>query len=306
MKHLKLFYSVFLLLVSLTAACQTAPRYYISSASPAALQDFFSWEADRIPLISAHRGGPRPGFPENCLATFERTLRDTYAIIECDVRMTADSVLVLLHDEALDRTTTGEGLLQEQTFASLQNLKLKDNQGKLTNYAIPTLQEVLHWARGKTILTLDVKRGVPAEKVVEIVKAAQAEAYALVITYSLRDAKTYYELDTALMQSVSIRNQEDLQAFEESGIPYEKIIVFTGVSKYDPSTVQALHQKGVYCILGTMWKLDKQALAQGTDVYKKLLEDGIDILATDEPSLAAQVCMPYLRKKKHSKRAYFK
>ena len=62
------------------------------------LNEFFSWTADRIPLVSAHRGGPYPGFPENSIESFEHVIKQTPAVIECDIAMTKDSVLVMMHD----------------------------------------------------------------------------------------------------------------------------------------------------------------------------------------------------------------
>src|SRR5690606_36276711 len=50
--------------------------------SPDKLKDFFRYTTDPVPLVSAHRGGARPGFPDNCIATFENTLRHTPAILE--------------------------------------------------------------------------------------------------------------------------------------------------------------------------------------------------------------------------------
>lgn len=269
------------------------------------LKAFFTWSADRIPLISAHRGGPAPGYPENCIETFEHTMSFTPAIIECDVVMSKDKHLLMLHDSDLDRTTTGKGPVKDYTWAQLKKLKLIDNQGNKSKFRIPDLDQVLDWARNKVILTLDIKRGVPAELVVKKIQQHQAQNYALVITYNLEQAQEYYRLDPSLMLSVSIRDKAQLEAFAQSGIPFSQIIVFMGVGKYDEEVMAALHQKQVYCMLGTMWNQDKKAKEAGPDIYKKLIEKGIDMLATDEPEIADQALESYFRRKS-SKHKYFK
>ena len=70
-----------------------------------------------IPLVSAHRGGKYiDNFPENCLETFQLLSNYASLIIECDIRQTADSVLYLLHDDNLQRTTTGIGTVKSITW----------------------------------------------------------------------------------------------------------------------------------------------------------------------------------------------
>ncbi|MGX7835704.1 glycerophosphodiester phosphodiesterase family protein, partial [Campylobacter fetus subsp. venerealis] len=90
---------------------------YIHLKSVEEARDFYSWTSDRIPMVSAHRGGPYPGFPENAIETFANVLEYTPAIIELDVAMTKDGVLVLMHDDKLDRTTTGKGSVSDATYS---------------------------------------------------------------------------------------------------------------------------------------------------------------------------------------------
>ena len=46
-----------------------------------------------------------------------------------------------MHDNTLDRTTTGKGEIKNWTLADIKKLKLKDKDGKVTNYVVPTLEE---------------------------------------------------------------------------------------------------------------------------------------------------------------------
>lgn len=135
--------------ISINSYCQ---QQYLQPNSVADLKEFLHFTPDRIPLISAHRGGPAPGFPENCLAAFENTLNKIPAFIECDVQLSKDSVLVMMHDDKLDRTSNGTGKVQDKTWKELKNLLLKDNDGDITSYTIPILQDVLLWAKGKILI----------------------------------------------------------------------------------------------------------------------------------------------------------
>ncbi|MDO9553773.1 glycerophosphodiester phosphodiesterase family protein [Rhodonellum sp.] len=281
----------------------SSPTIEISDVQAA--QDFYSWTEDRIPMVSAHRGGPYPGFPENSIEAFENVSKQTPAVIEFDVAISKDSVLVLMHDNTLERTTTGSGKVIDHTYAELKELFLVDNQGTTTSFRIPTLAEALRWSKGKALLTVDVKREVPFEMVVEEIEKQQSEPYAAVITYSIEDAKKVYQLNPDLMLSVTIRNEEELERFEDSGIPLKNAIAFTGTSERPKAFNQLLHDKGIFTILGVLGNLDKSAASRGDQLYVGFVQNGADILATDRPLEAAKAIQE-LVPETSSKSKYFK
>src|SRR5687768_53041 len=90
----------------ISVKAQTGTLHSLNIRSSQDLHQFFRYTGQDIPLISGHRGGMTKGYPENCIATFENTLRYTPAFFEIDPRLTKDSVVVLMHDATLDRTTT--------------------------------------------------------------------------------------------------------------------------------------------------------------------------------------------------------
>ena len=256
---------------------------------PQDIRAFFEYQEGKAPLISAHRGGPYPGFPENCLATFDHTLNGSWGLIECDVVRTKDGQLLLMHDETLDRTTTGNGKVVDRTWAMIQGLKLKDNDGKVTDYKVPTLEEALHWAKGKAILTLDIKRSVDFEDVIDMVREQEAEQSVVMITYTLGAAKKIHRLAPELMISTTIRNQSELDRLQDSRIPLDQVIAFVGVAEPDPGLYMSLHRLGISCILGTLGNLDRRAKARGDHIYGEFVSRGADILATDRPMEVADV-----------------
>ncbi len=246
--------------------------------------------AGAFPRISAHRGGRNlPGYPENSLEAFQYLIKQEKAMLECDIRLTADSVLVLMHDGTLNRTTTCQGPLDTYTYAELATCRLVDDFGQETTFAIPTLAEVLAWAKGKAIMSLDVKRGVPLDQVVDMVHAQAASAYAAIITYNVSDAKTVYALDPDLLISCSIRSVDDFNRFKEADIPWENVIAFIGTRMPQQAVIDSLHQYDVLCMLGTLGNLDRKAAANGNRLYRELDQQGIDVFATDRPLVVDSV-----------------
>lgn len=261
------------------------------------LYAFLTYDERSYPLISAHRGGPDVGFPENALETFDRIAQAMPAIIECDVRLTKDSVLVLLHDEKLDRTTNGTGRVGKYSYAELQELRLKDTEGNLTDYRIPTLEDALIWGKGRVIFTLDVKKDVPYQLLSEVIRKTEAEAYSVVITYNTNQAIAFHRVAPDLMISASVKSSEELTRLVSANIPDNRLVAFVGTSQPDSSLVKTLHDHGIKIILGTIGNLDKQAEARGYQVYAEYIENGADILSTDRPFEAFKALDFYIRKR---------
>ncbi len=282
---------ILLLVVSCTPGGSSPPleeSNYVSFDSAGELREYLAWTDDRVGLIGAHRGGPEPGYPENCLATFENAIQYSSCLIECDVRKTKDSILVMMHDATLDRTTTGTGAVIDHTLEELRELRLKDNEGEVTSYSIPTLAEVLRWAEGRAIVELDIKQSVEPEEIVAIIREHGAEPFTVVITYSTPSAIRYHDLNPELVISASARDLEGAGRLLTSGIDPLNLLVFVGVYEPSDSLYRLLHSHGIRAILGTMGNLDRRAEVRGYQVYSDLLLNGADILATDNVPLAAK------------------
>jgi len=251
---------------------------------------FDQWLQNPQPMVSAHRGGPYPGFPENAIETFQNVVDQIPAVIECDVSMTKDSVLILLHDKTLDRTTTGSGNVTDWMYDKLRDLLLVDNQGDTTSYRIPTLDQALAWGNGKTLFTLDIKRGVPFEKVMNTINKLNATTYAAIITYRIQDAKLVHSLNSDIMISVSAGDEGALEQIAKSGIPAEKLLGFVGTREPEFAHYEKLQELDIKTILGTLGNLDKRALAKGDDsVYLTYISNGANIIATDRPLEVATI-----------------
>ncbi|MEZ0611235.1 glycerophosphodiester phosphodiesterase family protein [Fibrella sp. WM1] len=279
-------------LLGLAVAC--SPR--LSPSGKAELSaERFRFKAGQPPLISVHRGGgDLRGYPENCLESFAYVAQqigrqEAPAVIECDIDLTKDSVLVMMHDATLDRTTTGTGKLIDHTYAEVQQVKLEDNFGNPTAFRVPTLNQILTWGRSNVLFTLDVKRNVSFAKVIEQVRATKTELNVAIITYNAKDAALVHQLAPDLMISVTIRNPDEYNRLRELGIPDNRMLAFVGTRTPEPSLYGFLHEKGIATILGTLGNLDKQAAAKGDNLYKEWTAAGADMLSTDRPLEVSRV-----------------
>ncbi len=244
-------------------------------------------------MVSAHRGGGEyAGFPENALESFQYLLSKTPTILEFDVAMTKDSVFILMHDNTLDRTTTCTGEVKDKTWAEIKPCYLEDNEGRETPFKVPLYADALQFIKGKAIATVDVKRGVPYEKIVEYIVNYKAEDYAAVITYNLPDAQKVHRLNPDLMISVTIRDEKELQQTLDGGIPPKNIIAFTGTREANPALYKKLHELGILTIFGTLGghdeKAEKMSKKESKAMYQQFVQSGVDILATDRPIEAAK------------------
>lgn len=315
----KLFFAIMLLssfifIFSFSYFDSPAPgTHFIDVHNSKQLKDFFRYTKDRIPFISSHRGGPMKDFPENCIATFDHTLQHTWSLIELDPHYTKDSALVLMHDPTLDRTSNGHGKVSDYTLEEIRQMRLKDTEGNLTSEVIPTFDEVLEWAKGKTILMVDQK-DVSAEVRVQKIKEHHAEANAMVMAYSLEDAKKCYALDkNIMMEIVFVHDLKTAEEFDKSGVPWENVVVFvTHTEPNEEGIFDYIHSKGAMCIRGSSRTIDRaftrKTITDTTELakkYRQLILTGADIIEADL-GIKAGEAIEKLQDMKSHKRKYFK
>lgn len=110
--------------------------------------------------VVAHRGasGTRP---ENTLPAFAEAVRVEADVIELDVHLSKDGHLMVMHDEEVDRTTDGKGLLREKTLTELKRLNAGGwFSSEYQSTKIPTLKEVLNlllMRNYRGVLTIEIK-----------------------------------------------------------------------------------------------------------------------------------------------------
>jgi glycerophosphoryl diester phosphodiesterase len=114
------------------------------------------------PLVIPHAGGDGL-FPENTIFAYEQSRAIGGDVIDADVFLTADGIPVAFHDSTLDRTTNGNGRVQDHTYAELATLDAGwdfERQGEFPfrgqGIGIPTIESVLT-AFPDMLITLDLK-----------------------------------------------------------------------------------------------------------------------------------------------------
>jgi glycerophosphoryl diester phosphodiesterase len=102
-------------------------------------------------LLGGHRGNPAEQ-PENTLASFRSAIELGCDMVECDVHLTADGELAVIHDHLLERTTNGAGLVGTHTLAELRELDAGGGE------RIPLLEEVIALCRDQVGLVIETKQ----------------------------------------------------------------------------------------------------------------------------------------------------
>jgi glycerophosphoryl diester phosphodiesterase len=117
---------------------------------------------DKI-LKIGHRGAK--GYePENTLISFEKAIEMDADGIELDVHLSLDGHLIVIHDETIDRTTNGKGVVNQLTLQELKSFTINEE------YTIPTLQEVLDLVNQRCFVNIELKNQDTAEKVVQLIE----------------------------------------------------------------------------------------------------------------------------------------
>ena len=125
------------------------------------------------PQLIAHRGGPKHA-PENTLAAFRNAISIGSDWLEFDIQRTKDGVLVVIHDETVDRTTNGAGAVRDLTLEQIRALDAGNGE------QVPTFEEVIALAKESNVGIMPEAKsphlypGIEAEMVQAIVDADYA------------------------------------------------------------------------------------------------------------------------------------
>ena len=119
--------------------------------------------------VVGHRGAAGV-LPENSLKAFRYAIDLGVDYVECDVHLTWDDQLIVMHDDKVDRTTDGTGLIRSMTFDAVRRLDAGDGE------QVPTLDEVLETVQGKVKLLCELKGEGVEEAAVDAVQARKMEA----------------------------------------------------------------------------------------------------------------------------------
>ena len=270
--------------VQTSASQQAAPRAAVTPTSLNARLDCLR-EAGGV-LVIGHRGGPTRDYPENAIETFDRTLKAGTPAMEIDIAETKDGVLVLMHDDELDRTTTGEGLVSDRSWDEISKLRL-ETYSNATDFAPPTLAAALDWAvKNNAVVELDKKRSASFDPIVAAVRFAKAENNVFIITYTDDQAVEVHQKAPDLIITATVNSAAHLDDLLARGVKAGRLVAWTGVETPNPALWRELAARGIESAFGTLgprstsldgkyWEDDDGA------EYDSLVEGGLSILVTD-------------------------
>lgn len=248
---------------------------------------------ERVTITSGHRGGVGPGYPENAIETFAHTLSQAPMLVEVDVRATKDGELVLMHDETLERTTTGKGKVSEHTLADILKLNLVDPSGKVTPYRVPTLAEAIDAVRGRGIMAIDLKVDATLPAIAKAIKAADAYPFTFVNLYRPSQAMILHRIDREITIQVPVSTVEDLEVLRAIGVNMNVVTAWTGIEVYDQRPLELwaiLRRLEMPNMFATLFAADQEIEKTGdATIFSELAEQGVDVIPTDLHLIAYEV-----------------
>ena len=283
-KYLKrLLFGLIILNLTIFYSCNPTTNQVKDASINSSDEITFKYSTKNKNYVSAHRGGSGIiNYPENCIETFDYLHKKGIQIFEIDISETKDQHLVLMHDNSLQRTSTGRQDVNQINLNQIKEYFLVDDFGQQTSYKIPTFAEALNWGKDKPIyFMVDIKKGVDYAAIVSTINQANMQNKVVLVTYTVGQAKKLNRIAPNMLLSVSMRNEREFNEMMNSGIPTDKMVAFTGTRRNDKSLFDKIHEKDILVIFGTLGNLDKSAAAKGNQLYKDLEKDGVDIFATD-------------------------
>lgn len=174
-------------------------------------------------------------------------------LIECDVHLSSDGRLVVIHDHTLDRTTNGTGLVRDHTAAELR--KLDAGEGE----KIPLLQEVVELALGKVGLVIEIKQLPPLyegleDKLLNMLRQLGAVEECAVISFNHLVIHQLHELEPTLQLGIleGSRPLHPARMLREAGAD----VYSPHWGAADPQLVKEVHAAGGAV---AVWPVDDEA-----------------------------------------------
>jgi glycerophosphoryl diester phosphodiesterase len=251
------------------------------------------------PTNFAHRGASTKA-PENTLEAFRLAVEDGAGGLELDVHMTSDGRVAVIHDDSVDRTTGGSGLVRDMTLREVQGLdggyRFTPDGGSTYPYRgrglrVPELEEVLREFPDQRV-NIDIKEARPGVEaaVLEAVTGAVAGDRVLVVSEILAVLERFRELSGGdVSTGASRREIERFYLFDRLRLEsllrpsYDALQVpvrFGGREVVTPRFVQAAHRRGVRV---DVWTVDDPA------EMRRLLDLGVDVVITNRPEALEEV-----------------
>ena len=234
--------------------------------------------------VFAHRGF-KSKYPENTLLAFQKAIEIGCDGIEFDIQMTKDEKLVIIHDETVDRTTDGKGLVKDLTYGEISTLNASYQSKEKHGFnQIPLLTEYLEMVKDKNIISnVELKNSI-----FEYVGMEQ-KVYDLILEYELKD-----KVIISSFNHLSILKMKQIDPSIKCGlltadwlIDPGKYVKSAGIECFHPAvygmTKTKVKEVQSYGVEVNVWMGSEYTDLQG------LVDMGVDIIMTDFPDKLQEV-----------------
>ena len=295
--------AVVMLIVS--SCCPKAPQYATRAEK---LLAELNNPSSKYVMVITHRGDWR-NYPENSIPAIESVIRMGADMLELDVKMTKDSVLVLMHDKTIDRMTNGKGKVSDFTYDSLRTFRMRRAHNVVTDsIRIPTLREALLCCKDRILVNVD--HAYPYYKeIVEMTEELGVTGQVLMKGSSSIDKviedMSKHEHNLLYMPIININKPQGQALFAEymdrGVVPLAYEVCWNKPGQEIDDCVAKVLETGSKLWVNVIWSSlcggpgnDDDAAYNAADpaeVYGQYLEKGFTMMQTDRPATLLQ----YLR-----------
>jgi glycerophosphoryl diester phosphodiesterase len=232
------------------------------------------------PIAFAHRGGALEN-PENTMKAFEHAVSLGYRYVETDVQATSDGVVVVFHDDTLDRVTDRLGRISELSWAEVSQARVAGTE------PIPRVDELLA-AWPELRVNVEPKRDPAVGPLAEAIRRAGATDRVCVASFDDgRVARARRLLGSGLCTSAGVAETLRLKA-ASYGVPVGDVPSgclqvtprYKGIPVLDERLIRTAHERSIPV---HVWTID------GPGQMRHLLDLGVDGIMTDRPTALKRV-----------------
>jgi glycerophosphoryl diester phosphodiesterase len=288
MKPVKFLYMILLCAFAANTTASVRGESAVANQASDLLRELLDSPSSSV-LIAAHRGGYENDradrAPENSVANILTCKSKGYHLYETDIQRTKDGHFVIVHDPAINRETSGTGVVSEKTLGELKQLHKRYRNGSLSEEPVATLEEFLKQGKGHIVFKADLKPGVSKYfgEIMELVEKqdamngiifrvpySEAKLFAKHRSEGLRFAKH------SLMFKVSSQQQID-----EVKKSFDATTIQVNLDRSDPTNRKTLEIIG-YAV-GKGFLVETHAEGSPED-WAKLIDAGVRMFHTSAPS----------------------
>jgi glycerophosphoryl diester phosphodiesterase len=217
-------------------------------------------------LKIGHRGA-RAYEPENTIRSFKRAIELGADAVEMDIRKTKDNKLVVIHNADVNKTTDGNGAVNELTLEEIKRLVTEKGE------KIPTFEEVLDAVGKQVKMLVELKETGTEEQVLDLVRKKGLTENVIIVSFHEDVLRKVKELnDEVATGLIYVRHKKPIQAALDLKAEYLlPLYQFT-----HSANVKKAHENGLKVIVWTI--NNKEDVAE----YRK---KGVDGIASDSPDI---------------------